>query len=279
MRVSPVSFRSSSVTQSKQADRAYWHVIESAKIDPNYSRADIQKNSRAIVLGLIGVGLVVAATFIKFQKRGATLVPKDVVEIFDQTKGLNKIEKYLGNVQEIKEKILYPYKAVMSGDSTPLTDKTMKTGLVIGSNNTKEVQEILRATGEHAQALGIDVVTCPFEKMKVNLRKSKLYKPENHEEFKMRLARSVRDWLFQELKKGEIRFKETGKYTFINMGSMDTMSSKEFLGGNLKALEGLQKLANNQDVKGVCWLSCTEDKGTMDFFFNESSILVTKLVE
>lgn len=284
MRVSPISFKNASSTQRKSVDREYWHVCEKPALNPDLQRLEAKKNRNSIILGLCTVGFISALAIIKFQKRGATLASKDVVEFFSQTRGLDKIRKYEGNIIEIKEKILYPYKAVMMGDQEPLHCNMQKMGLVLGGENKQEVREILEATAEHARELGINVVTCPFEKFKTDAAKRFSKSANKEEEMRRYLGQKVKNWFFKEIEQGEIRFNKSvpsGKYdyTFINLGNIDTLASKEYLGDNLKALEALLKKANNQDVKGVCWLSHAEDSKTLEFFFNDSSVLVTKLVE
>ena len=86
--------------------------------------------------------LAVGITLININ--GKNQFSKNIVEVKDKLKGLNKITKYKKAVEDLKEYALYPLMSTIKGDKTFLNNNELKSGIIIGGKNTTESKKVIQ---------------------------------------------------------------------------------------------------------------------------------------
>ena len=195
--------------------------------------------------GLLAVG---AAIFSLTRFATHNFTPKNIVEIADKAKGLNKLKHQENVVRQVKEQLLYPVMSVENGHWRTLADPDFNSGVLFAGKNSEEVYEALR---EHAKELGIHTIDIRASK------KNRL--KEVHKALDLAL---------------EYKAENKTNCVIVNIGDLGRASkmkaSKTDSKSNLeKRLTALPR--------GVIWNAWTEEVRDVPYFYNNTNTLNLKI--
>lgn len=219
------------------------------------TKEDFKANTFKIVTALLAA-LAVGITLINI--KGKNQFSKNIVEVKDKLKGLNKITKYKKAVEDLKEYALYPLMSTIKGDKTFLNNNELKSGIIIGGKNTTESKKVIQAFCEHAKALGIRCIDDMPAKLKQKNEK--------------------RRWVFSALKEANQHFKRTKEYTIINIGNINSLADFKEYKPTMSKVESFLKELDQKTYPGVLWIA-HQGQGTLPYYFNNMPVLITKLVD
>ena len=150
MKVLPVSFSFKGIQQRDNEINNY-PFLYTAK-QHNGLRKEDNNRFKAITASLALIAVAVTLINLKGRKK----LPESIVELAEKSKGLNKLTKYEKTVSELKEKIIYPLKAINLGDNNIAKSKKLKSGLIITNSHKDGLEELTSALMEHFKELGIE---------------------------------------------------------------------------------------------------------------------------
>lgn len=172
-----------------------------------------------------------------------------IVEITGENIGLNKIKNQSNAVKKIKEEFLYPVMAAMKGDKMYLNNT--QTGIIIAG---KDSRELLEALTEHAEKLNMNT-----ESMTKNTRK----------------------YVYTTIAKAQEKYCETGKFTFVNLGKLDSFINMQVNKTTNSYIEEFLKSINIKDKPGIIWGAWTDNPNSVPYFFvrEDVPVLITKTMD
>ncbi len=194
--------------------------------------------------------------------------PKNIVEIPDLDKGLNKIKNQDKFIRTVKTKFLYPLKALILGDNRLRKSRKLKTGIVI-TGNTSDIKDVYNAFSEHISELKIDVV-------KINPQISRKTK-DGKIIFKDKKRTTIVKEFKKEIDKAKEKFRQTGKYTVIFLGELDNATNMYIAKSKHSKFDEYLINLTKDKTSGVIWAAYTSNGKTLPIYFKDLPVTVTKL--
>ncbi len=213
---------------------------------PKFSFKEHRSN---YIAGILALGVAVASLK-KFIGRKS--ISKDVVELADKTLGLNKIKGCKRTVMQLKDKILYPMKALLLGDQKVLRND-FKTGLIIADANPEKSKQLSEALIEHAENIGIHCIGIASPRRKNRIK-------EVHKALDAAIN----------------YHKYSGKSVIVNIGDLGSISNLKV--AKTESASNLEKRLA-QIPKGVLWSAWTTAVDKLPYFYNNIPTLSVKLID
>lgn len=199
--------------------------------------------------------------------RGSKQFPKSIIELKGKNDGLNKLTKYRKNVEELKNVVLYPLIATIKGDNRFLKSNEFKSGIVITGKTVDEAKTVVEAFCEHAEKLGVRVIKAIPEKG----ADGKLSK------FSSRTSRVKA--VYNTLKDANRYYKETGKYTVVNIDNISLLANLKSSKPKHSNFENFLRAFDKNTYPGVIWIASNPKSTALPYFFNNIPVLMTKLMD
>ena len=246
MKIERVSLNQTSFqnTTSKNTLNPYLYMPKNVNNEDKFTF----KNHKLEYLGGFCAACLAFICLTKFTVNKA--LPKSIIEIADQTKGLNGIENTKA-VKLLKEKVLYPLKSVDMGQENLLRESHFKTGIIIRSNDISKAQNLKQAFIEHCEALGFKIFRSLDEKQthKVTTAKTNTHRVLN---------------------KANNMFYEN---QVISIADIDELNKITNLKPNkIKSASKLEKKLIDQEP-GVLWIAYTDKVNDIPYFYNNPRTL------
>ena len=199
--------------------------------------------------GLVAAGLAILSLKKFF---GRNMIPQSVVEPKNRQSALNRLIFGGRTTAMIKEKILYPMKAVLMGDKR-LLDADMKTGLILADTDEIKLKTYIKAILSHARAIDIHVEEIKYPDKKHRLK-------EVHKALNNAIA----------------HYKSTGECTIVNIGDLSRISNLKV--GKMESCSNIEKRLA-ETPKGVLWIARTTSCDSLPYFYNNLPTLSLKIVD
>lgn len=262
MKVSAVSINSfKSRNINEQKDSNYPFLYSAA-----HPQANTQIKNFGIVTGLLALTAVGVTLY---NLKHSQKFPKDIIELPNMEKGLNKITDFHKTVNDLKTKFLYPLKcAIMSGEENP---KKFKSGVIFINESNTPTEKVMSAFIEHLNELEIDTVNINTLAYKTDTNGKKYLKELKRNEI-------VKD-VFGKVQKAEQKFNSEGKYTVINLGSLENLTRLRAVKSQKSNIEQLLEDISNNKYKGVLWVAESKNHEALPLFFNNLPVVITKLMD
>ena len=197
-------------------------------------------------------GILAAALAIFSIKKFAArqTVSKNIVEIADETIGLNKIKGCKRTIKQLKEKILYP---VILLDEKKILKHNLRTGLLISNENNTKAKRFVDAFMEHAKTLGIHC-----EELKSPRKKNRLKE------------------VYKALAAAKEYHERTGQCAIVNIGDIGKITNM-----NVSKFDVASNIEKNieKTPKGIIWAGWTTETQNIPYFYNNLPTLIVKLME
>lgn len=214
---------------------------------------------------------VIAVAVTLFNIKGRKKLPDSIVEIAEKNKGLNKLTKYEKTIKELKEKIIYPLKAVNLGDKNISKSQKLKSGLIITNNQKDGLEEITSALIEHLKELGIETKDINEITTRVNSK---------GETVRRNIRRNERiKWVYNQIQNAKKSYEEEGKYTVINLGDIGKLTDLKIIKSQKSNFEDMLSNLNGKTYPGVIWTGWTTKTNSVPLFYNDLPVLITKLID
>lgn len=256
MQVSKISFRANNPKiQKPDYTERFLYTLPPRIEKPVEKKNNFLKMLAAFAIAATGMLVLVKG----ISGKGKNFVAKGVEELSDQTKGLNRLTQFKQTVAEVKNKILYPFKALMMGDKRFLEPDRLKSGMIIASENTHEVHDFMKAFREHAKELGMNVVPCPYKKLKTK--------------------EAAQEWVYNTFQKAQENYRKTGQHTFVDVGKIDFLITPKNLKTPPENIEKMLEALSQNKYEGVFWSGWSNNTKNLPFYFDKNPILVTKLAD
>lgn len=261
MKVEPVSLNFKSKYNLDNYDSRYMYYRETPrtfdknKIMKHYSFTTAFLAVSAVIIALLNLG-----------KRPK--FPKNIVEISELNKGLNKIKNQDKVINEIKTKFIYPIKAADSGDTKITESSHYNSGIIIAGKSEKELKQINDALKEHFEYLNIDTSTINST---ISRKKDGQIITKNLK--KNTIVKNV----YKEIEKAKNKFKETGRYTIISLGKFDDITCVQITKSKKSKIDNLILNLSNKDNTGIIWTAWTTEAKSIPIYLNDLPVLITKL--
>ena len=113
----------------------------------NLPKNDRQLKNFGIVTGFLALSAVIVTLF---NLKRAKKFPKDIVDIPNFEKGLNKLKECHKTIDDIKTKFIYPLKSTVLGGQKA---KRFKSGLILINENNEQTQKLTSALCEHLRRI------------------------------------------------------------------------------------------------------------------------------
>lgn len=219
--------------------------------NPAYKPSHFKEHRREYLGGLASL-ILASICLTKFM--GKKTLPKSVVEIANENIGLNKIKNAGRTINQLKNDILYPIKAVQNGERKRLI-RNFKSGLIIiDSQKSKQAKNILDALTEHAVHINIHCISVEKPTIKKDLGKS--------------IHKAIDD---------AIKYnKETSDCVLLNLGDLNIFSQMN--PSNIQAKTTVEKRLRELPP-GIIWTSWTNKGEALPYFHNNGSVLMTKIID
>lgn len=216
----------------------------------SYRTKSFFKNNKAdLIGGLVALGLA----FFSFKKFfGRNAIPKSVVELENKKSGLDKLTFGNRTSKLLKDKILYPMKAILMGDKSFLA-KDLKTGLIIADADEVLVKTYLKAFLSHAKELGIHIEELKYPNKKLPLKD-----------------------VHKAIDNAITHYNATGQCTIVNIGNLEKISNLKI--GKMENSSNLEKRLAGMP-KGVLWTAWTTAGDRLPYFYNNIPTLSVKIVD
>jgi len=260
MKIHPVSLSFKSAFESGNIDSNFMYY----KKEPKYNRKDLV-NGYKFLTGFAATTAVIIALFNIGKKKR---FPDSIIELTDNTKGLNNIKDQSKIVELIKSKFIYPIKAFIMGDKNIGNDKCFKSGLVITGENSEKLSKLNDAICEHLSELNINVISINAYVQSIKDGEKVTYK---------RTKSQVAKQIYNAFEKAKEEYMQTGKFTLINLGDMDNVTSMRIVKSKKSNIDNLIAGINQTDSPGVIWTGWTTKKKSLPLFFSELPVIVSKL--
>lgn len=233
---------------------------------PAPSKSNQQIKNFGIVTGLLALTAVGVTLF---NLKRAQKFPKDIIELPNMEKGLNKITDFHKTVNDLKSKFMYPLKcAIMSGQENP---KKFKSGVIFINESKTPTEKVMSAFLEHLNELEIDTETVHTLGYKTCSDGVKILRELKRNE----IVKEV----FSLVKRAEQKYIDEGKYTVINLGNLEKLTRLRAVKSQKSNIEQLLEDISNNKYKGVLWAAESTNHEAMPLFFNNLPVLITKLMD
>ncbi len=240
----------SSISQANiQTARTQYPFLYTA--NPAYTKSHFKEHRKEYLGGLASL---ILATICLTKFMGRKSLPKTVVELADSNIGLNKIKGAQRTVQQLKERILYPIKAVQNGERKRLYRNFTSGLIIIDTNGEKKAKNILDALTEHAEQINIHCIN--------------VTKPH----FKKDLGKSIHSAIDEAIKYN----KETSECVLLNLGDISIFSQMN--PSNIKAKTTVEKRIKKLPP-GIIWASWTNKGESLPYFHNNGNVLMSKIID
>lgn len=262
MKISAVSINSfKSRNINEQKDSNYPFLYSAAR-----PQANTQIKNFGIVTGLLALTAVGVTLY---NLKHSQKFPKDIVELPNMEKGLNKITDFHKTVNDLKTKFLYPLKcAIMSGEENP---KKFKSGVIFINESNTPTEKVMSAFIEHLNELEIDTISINSIDYKSSSKGEKIPKELKRNE----MVKEV----FSLVKKSEQKYTDEGKYTVINLGNLEKLTRLKAVKSQKSNIEQLLEDISNNKYKGVLWVAESKNHEALPLFFNNLPVVITKLMD
>ncbi|CCY62160.1 unknown [Clostridium sp. CAG:967] len=265
MKVLPVSFSFKGIQQRDNEINNYPFLYTANST--REMRKEDNNRFKAITASLALIAVAITLINIKGRKK----LPDNIVEIADKNKGLNKLSKYEKTVQELKEKIIYPLKAVNLGDKNVANSKKLKSGLIITHNQKEGLEEITCGLMEHLKELGIETKDINEITTRVNNKGEKVHR---------NIRRNERvKWVYNQIQNAKKSYEEEGKYTVINLGDIGKLTDLKIIKSQKSNFEDMLSNLNGKTYPGVIWTGWTTKTNSVPLFYNDLPVLITRLTD
>lgn len=206
--------------------------------------------------GITTAALALSAVCITlFNLKRAKKFPRDIVEIANMDKGLNKLTEFHQTTANVKSKFIYPLKSAVLGNEKV---KHFKSGLIFINEDNKRTQKYVDAFVEHLNELEINVVNIANSSGKRNTL--------------------VKD-AFNKVQQAEKLYSDEGKYTVINLGNLQDLTSLKAVKSQKSKIEQLLEDISSGKYKGVIWIAKSDNIEALPLFFYNLPVMITKLVD
>lgn len=261
MKVYPVSslgFKSKNIKDRKDANSYYLYSASDTDLKPQNKRF-------GLIAGFLALSAVCATLYnIKHGKK----LPKNIVELSDMKKGLNKINGFFKTTTDLKSNVIYPLKCAACGEKKV---KNFKNGLILINENDEATEKMMKAFLEHIDELDIDTVTIKRYTYKKN--------EEGHQTIKKLKRNEIVKEVFSQVEKAEEKYNSTGKYTVINLGNLEELTDLKAVKSQKSNIEQLLEDISSNKYKGVLWCAKSTNQEALPLFFYNLPVFITKLVD
>ena len=215
-----------------------------------YPKVKEEKKIKSIIWKTLGslAAIAVGVTLFNLKRNKQ---PLSIVDIPGKTMGLNQIN-YRRTAKELKKKILYPIKAGITHKK-----KDFHSGLILSDTKDKPLKEVLSAFCDHAYELDIRTKEIPQKLSKAERRK----------------------WVFNTIEEAQEHYKKTNQYTIINIGNLDNLIDLKIVKSKNSAIEDKLIEINKNVYSGIVWVAWTNNTKSIPMYYNNLTVLVTKLVD
>lgn len=265
MKVLPVSFSFKGIQQRDNEINNY-PFLYTAK-PHNGLRKEDNNRFKAITASLALIAVAVTLINLKGRKK----LPESIVELAEKSKGLNKLTKYEKTVSELKEKIIYPLKAINLGDNNIAKSKKLKSGLIITNSHKDGLEELTSALMEHFKELGIETKDISEITTRINSKGETVHR---------NIRRNERiKWVYNQIQNAKKSFEEEGKYTVINLGDIGKLTDLKIIKSQKSNFEDMLSNLNGKTYPGVIWTGWTTKTNSVPLFYNDLPVLITKVMD
>lgn len=237
-----------------------------------YNKSAKQKTNNNKILKqytLATAALAVSAVMIALYNLGSKQrFHRNIVEVPNLSKGLNKIKEHEEAIDLIKTKFIYPIKATNLGDEKIIKTKQYKTGLIITGEDKNGLRKISDALKEHFEMLDIDTIF-----LKQSVRKEKDGKEYLRRMRKNELVKKF----YTEVEKAKEKYKQTGKYTVISLGKFEDFTSLRITKSTQSRTDELISKITQKDAPGVIWFAWTTESTSLPIYLSNLPVLIAKV--